>query len=313
MLPNLALAPFLLAVPDGLHPEWIPAQVSVVAHLDLEALAQGRVGRVLLRHSGGMDVDALKRVLDWAEELELETGKDVRGMTVYGADDETFEPVLIVTMSAAAERLVASLPERADHELHRVEGREIHSFVSDDERFYAHVAPERKGSRPVVLTRDLDQVGHALAALEGQAPSLAGTDSSLASLGKKPGSFVAFSSSDVSRLDQGPTSQIFGETQAVRFEAGEHEGRFFAELLIVGRAEDSVANIADMAQGILALGRLIARNEDTPDDVKAGRLLLLDSVRFAAEGRNFRVSFQCDAEKLARLLETDEDRLAGEK
>ena len=185
-----------------------------------------------------------------------------------------------------------------------VDDRRVHSFLVDkDERAYAHVARSRNGTTPVVLCQDLDQLFGAIAIVEGKARTLRESKHPICQRQYAAGTFFRLVASDVRKLSKkGPSSSLLKESSTLAIELGEHEGEFFANALIGSKSEDSAENIADAAQGLIALARLIARNEKTTKDVKKERLSLLRGLEIKAQGSAVKLHFRCESGRIARQI-----------
>ena len=296
---------------------WVPANAEIVAILDLEAAGRTSIGgRLLRRATDKPDIDV--RVFDdfsrWTKRRKLRLGVDLRRIVIYGRPGEKTVPIAVAAMSPEGAGRLFDAKHRDEGAWSRVvDGRRVHSFLIDkDERAYAHIAKTHKGTAPVILCQDLNQLFGAIAIVEGKAKSLRGSDNPIARRAPPPGTLLWVVASDVGKISKkGPTSNLLKESSSLLLEIGEHKGEFFANAQIGGKSADSAENIADMAQGLIALGRLIARNEKTSKDVKRARLALLRGLNVTADGRLVKVRFRCAADKIADQLDRRKSTRGG--
>jgi len=287
--------------PDTLRRDWVAAEAVLVAHFDLAALAQSKLGSALLEseHVGG-----LAELTAWTEEHGIELGRDLRGMTVYVSPGEDAQPVLILSTSAKAEGLLEALPEGADHWTKTVEGRLLHSIDYDGERLYAHVVEVGRDARAIVLSPVVEELLGAATCVEGKAQSLAGSGSPLAALEPRKGSYAFVAVSDLARLPATDlASEMLKEAVGFTIDVGEDEGHVVAEGSVTGKSEEAARDIAEAGQGLVALARIIAGHEDVSEEVRAGRLGFLDSIRISSKGRTIRAAIRLPVDAIAALLE----------
>jgi len=292
-----------LAAQSPRYLSWIPADAELVAHVDLSSARTSVIGRRLLRRAERWDLETVGRFTERAKDRQLEIGRDFVAVTVYSTPPDDVQPVLILTMSKAAAGLFDDLQGEPGYWAKTIDGRKVHSFRPGRRRVYSHVASLPGDTYAAVCCLDLDQLFQALEVIEGDAPSLVGSSNPLARIEPRPGRFLHVAVTRLKKLTaRNPTSNLLKQATGFQLEAGESGGEVFAQLTLEGKSEEACDNIVNVAQGLIALARLVATNEDTPRRVKKGRRLLLNAIDVASDGREIHVNLRCSAEKLAAVL-----------
>lgn len=292
-----------LAAQSPRHHGWIPADAELVAHFDLQAAKGTLIGERLLSRALGAELEPIARFSEWVKEHELEVGRDVASVTAYSTPPADAEPVLIVATSQAATGLFEDLSDDDGYWTKSIDGRQVHSFRVDRCRAYAHSVPLPDNGFATLFCLDLDQLFKSVSVIEGSEPSLAGSSNPLAKVKPRQGRFAHIAVTRMKKMAaKHPASNLLKQATGFRLEAGEVNGTVFAQLALDGKTEESCRNMVHLAQGLIALARLIASNEDTPADIKNGRMLLLDSLAIESVGREIHVELSCSAKKLAGAL-----------
>jgi len=307
MISTLAFSILTATVSPWQNPQnngWIPANAELVAHIDLTAAVGSTIGKALLKSSKEIEVDSIAGFTDWTAKLKLRLGRDITAITAYTVPPEESSPVLIISIIGDPEQLFDGLPDDSGYWMRTIDKHAVHSFKSEKQRFYAYSAKQSEGAVPVVFCKELDELFAAIEVFQGTIPSLKGSANPIAKIKGLPGTFLRVVASDVTKLiAKSPSSALLKESTGMTLMAGEVNDGFFCELSVGCKSEDSADNIASMAQGLIALSRLIATNEKTPANIRKARRLLLNAIQVAPDANRVQVSFRCVAAELAKLIQ----------
>jgi len=303
----LALTTFAFAPPaaqaGGLRKDWVAADAEWVVHVDMEAFVASKIGQAMLDEDDPIELNA--HFDELKNELGLDPRTDVMSVTAWGSGTEDDEQgVIVAVTSDRVEAALDGLREKdaVDVDTIEIAGREVHVISDDDEHLFVHVRRTSRDDRRVLLLSDgKDAMRHALRVLENETPSLEAGGSALAKRAPREGSIVYASVTDVSRLpEMEAASQIVKLSDAITVDVSEREGVLHGSASISADTTENARNIADVVQGLIALGRLMAGGDDEFRQ-------LTDAVRIDADGRVITIGLQIETDALIGAMEHLED------
>ncbi len=282
-----------------------------LVHLDLEEALGCDLGRMLLEKiEEGIDEDP-----DVAELLgDLELGRDVHGVTLYGwdgmHDDESM--VIIISGTAALDRIGQKLGAwheamNGDVEI-RVAGHDVWRVGEDDEVIHALTIETGDDERVMLASPGMGWLDKGLQVIDGKRAGMTGDAIERAAGGRHDGVILSVLASDVPGLiGFAPVSEIAQKAEALYLAVGQDGDDAFGVLALTTENGDEADSIVDIGQGLLALGRMIARESDD-DDFRA-LLELTRGIRLESDGRTVRCSLRVASEKMSEML--GEVRIGG--
>ncbi len=289
----------------------VDAESNWLVHLDLEQALGCDLGRMLLEKiEEGIDEDP-----DVAQLLgDLELGRDVHGVTLYGwdgvHDDESM--VILISGTSAIDRIGQKLSAwheamNGDVEI-RVGGHDVWRVGEDDEVIHALTIETGNNGRVMLASPGMGWLDKGLQVLDGKRAGMAGDAIEQAAGGPHDGVILSVMASDVPGLiGFAPVSEIARKAEALYAAVGQDGDDAFGVLALTTENEDEANSIVDIGQGLLALGRMIARESD--DEEFRAMLDLTRGIRLESEGRTVRCSLRVAAEKVGELL--GEVRIGG--
>jgi hypothetical protein len=286
--------------------KYVPANATSVIHVDVEAGVDSTIGQFIIEHGGELGFEPLEEIAMIEQEIGLSPFEDIFSVTVV-KDGDADEVVIVVTNDKVDDALDA-IREKFDDEgwgefgSTRVGGHELMIVEGQDRLMFLSVESSGR-RRTVVAGRDAKRVAQVVSLTEGEGESLRRSDSSLASAKSRSGTILFIATLDASEIaSDTPASTLLNEASAVVAQFGEDDGEAFAQVSM-GVGEDKAELIEKMATGLVALGQLVASNEDVDDEVKDARVALLSAIDFGSSDGNVHVSFRYDVEKFIELLQ----------
>jgi hypothetical protein len=93
-------------------------------------------------------------------------------------------------------------------------------------------------------------------------------------------------------------------SEGVVADVGENQGEVFAAVTFSTQNEETAASLSQVAQGLVAMGRIAASLEEGEMDAEIKQALkLLDSIRFTNKGNTVSVHVQCAVDMLLELMD----------
>ncbi|MHC4767465.1 MAG: hypothetical protein ACYTEI_01985 [Planctomycetota bacterium] len=294
------LEPGQIAVGRPLEPGWVAADAMWLIHLDVGAFKNSTIGRYVLEHPDQFELEDLD---EFEQEVGLHPLTDFMSFTLYGfSDDPEADGVVVAVTTARADEALARLKaiEEIDSVEVNLEGYPVQVLSDQGERHYLHVrAADRRDQRIVVLAGSEDVLLRAIKVIDNRAPGLSAGRSSILDGGPDRGSIVFVACGDIEALGGvEPASEILRLSDGVTLDIGEAQGRAYGEATVSATSPESAASIAEVVQGMIALGRLIAAEE--PEARPLADLAKAINVGVHDQKITIRISF--DAEQLAWIL-----------
>ncbi|MHC4765108.1 MAG: hypothetical protein ACYTE6_12575 [Planctomycetota bacterium] len=278
---------------------WVAADAIWLTHVDVGAFKNSTLGRYVLEHPDQFGLDETD---EFEQEIGLDPLTDFMSFTLYGfSDDPENDGVLVAVTSARADEALARLKahDEIDSAEVKLDGYTVHVLSDGGEHHYLHVRPaDRRDQRIVVLAGSEDAVLGAVRVIDGRAPGLTPGRSQILGDGPGDGSIVFFACGGGDLLGMEPASEILRLSDGVTVDVGEAAGQAYAEATVSANSRESAVNIADVVEGMLALGRLIAAEEPEARPLAD----LTDAVTIVSQDRKIIIRIGFDAEQLLWIL-----------
>jgi hypothetical protein len=294
------MAPGQVAVGRPLEPGWVAADAMWLIHLDVGAFKNSTIGRFVLEHPEEFDLDDLD---EFEQEVGLHPLTDFMSFTLYGfSDDPETDGVVVAVTSARADEALARLKahEEVDSAEVNLEGFPVLVLSDGGERHYLHVRPaDRRDQRIVVLAESEEVLLRAIKVIDGIAPGLSAGRSSILDGGPNRGSIVFVACGDIEALGGvEPASEILRLSDGVTIDIGEAQGHAYGEATVSATSPENATSIAEVAKGMIALGRLIATEEPQARPLAD----LANAINVGVHDQKITVRISFDAEQLMWIL-----------
>jgi hypothetical protein len=285
----LLAAALFLAVPS--YPGTIPSTVVPegarwVAHLDMEKFV-GTELFAALEKDGKFQVKT--RDLDrW---LKMDPVKDIRGVTAVGFGPGDDKIVIIVEGKLDKAGLIAKAESEEDvkktaygtYTLYSGDGDGCGAFITDN---------------TVVLSESRALVEKVLDTAAGKVKDFGGTPLSAALKEVPAGAFISGVLPDLSGLSRlNSQSKVLEQASGLFFMAQEKAGSLLLRLQVTAASPESAKNMADVVNGIMAMGRLGGNDADM-----ARVAALLDGLQVKLDGKVLRLDFERPSKEIADLI-----------
>jgi hypothetical protein len=288
IIATLAAIALFLAVPafPGTIPSSIvPETASWVVHLDMEKfVATGLYG--YLEKDGKFQIKS--RDLDRWFKMDI---KDVKSVTVFGLGPGDKQIVFAVAGKFDKAGIIAMVEADKDHQKTAYGAYTLYSSGSDEYGAFINDNLLVFSEGRAVIEKVLDTAG-------GKAKNFAATPLN-ASLKEVPaGAFLSGVLPDLSGLGKEfGQSKVLDKASGLFFLAQEKTDKLLVRLQVTAESPESAKNMADVVQGLIAMGRLGGNEGDM-----AKIASLLDGLQVKLEGKVLRLDFERPSKEIADLL-----------
>jgi hypothetical protein len=279
----------------------LPADTAWVIHIDCDLLRTGTVGQFLQGELSKPEVQSKLAAVQAMFSFDLQ--KQLHGLTLYSASLNPKDGVLLIYGDFDAERLLTLAKGAEDYQGINHGQRVIHTWIDQNKTDHSRIYAALQGGRLVFGQREAT-VATALDVLDGAVASLA-TEKSFPQLGG-PGS--ASSIQGAARKLDLPASDanalLLRLSKQVRLEIGETQGVVNSTLTLEAGDETVAGQMASVAQGLVALGRLANKPELTR---------LLEAISIKQDGLSVVGTLKLPATDVVDMMKADAARKAARK
>lgn len=293
-----------------------------LVHLDVESFMASKVGSCLLENHDELSIEGLQEI---KQALGVDVLKDVLAITLYGGgkDDSSValdvgvdgeevrvgaeaaavkDAVLVAVMTDPADTMIERFKSDDSYAEVRKDGVVLHSFVEPQsgERHHVYIQQGAAPTQRIVVAGPLiERVVDTAKVVRGDAPSLEGSGEPLAAARPHAGSFIFASALDIAGIHgHDPASRILDQSKQVTFDIGEHADKSFGRLTVATETDQDALNIAQIMQGMVALGRMAIAKEQDAEPV----LELLNAVKMEATGNTFAATLVLPADRCCGII-----------
>lgn len=310
-----------------LRREQLPAETDWVLHVDMEAVVESG----LYRQAEAAGLLARKDKAEYRShflaELEFEGAddfervllmhdfdpfEDFKSLTLFGTLEEESAAVVLFEFGLKAQDILADLRAQPEHLTIDHGGFVFDAWLEDGNEVngYLYALPvSDDGSMTIAVSEERAALLQAARVLNGDGASIAnvtqGGEPTLRARSGK-GSFVyvevAGSMPGVEAGD--PASCVFSSARAMRFDVGEQDGLFLAQLSLQTDDADEARRVSQVIQGVVALGSLAA--SDSPDSQVFAELA--DGVSVSARDAELIADFEMESSRMVQLASEHRER-----
>jgi len=281
----IALFAAVPAFPGTIPASVVPENARWVAHLDMEKF-------VATSLYGYLDKGAAFEIRsrDINRWLKMDLPKDVTGVTVFGLDDSKDQAVVVVAGKFDKERLMTLLDLAEDHKEEPYGAYTVYSTGEDG--FGAFI-----NDNLVVLSEKRPALEKVLDTAAGKVKDFAKSTLS-ASLREVPsGAFFSGAMPELSRLGQEVGgSRLLEKASGIFFMAQETKDNLLVRLQLTADSADNAKNMADIVQGLVAMGKLSGQGQ------MARVAGLLEGLQVKQEGKVLKLEFERPSKEIADFL-----------
>lgn len=264
----------------------VPEGARWIAHLDMEKFVATDLFKYL-DEDGRFEF----RVRDVERWLKIDIPRDITGVTLFGLGPDEDDAVFALAGKFDKARLMTLLDLDEDHREYAHGAFTIHSM--DDDDFGAFV-----NDNLIVFSNDRGALEKALDAAGGKAKTFASSKLAAALKEVPAGAFLSGVVEDLSGLGKEINqSKLVEKASGLFFMAQEKQSVLHIRVQMEADTPENSKNIADLVQGLIALGRLSEGRGDM-----ARLASLTERIRVKQDGKTVWLELEGPSREIADLL-----------
>jgi len=274
------------AYPGTIPASLVPESARWVVHLDMEKFVATDLFGYL--EKGGKFEIKSRDLNRW---LKMDLTKDIKGVTVFslGAGDKNTAVVVEGKLDKAG--LIALAESNKDTRKETYGAYTIYSGDSDEHGAFIT-------DNLLVLAEDQVTLHKVLDTAAGKAKDFGGTPLSASLKDVPAGAFLRGVLPDLSGLGKEfGQSKVLDQASGLFFMAQEKTGNLILRLQVTAASPESAKNMADIVQGLIAMGRLGGREGDMAQVAS-----MLDGLQVKQDGKVLRLDFERPSKEIADLV-----------
>jgi hypothetical protein len=288
LIAALALAALILVVPawpGTLPTSIVPEGARWVAHLDMEKFVASTLYQYLEK-DGKFEIKS-RDLNRW---FKIDVPKDITGLTIFGLDPGDKQAVFAVAGKFDKAGLLALIALDKEHQEIPYGAYTLYSTGSDE--FGAFI-----NDGLIVFSESREAVEKVLDTAAGKTKSFASSKLNAAFKDVSSGTFLSGVVEDLSGLGKEINRSKFVEKASMMFFlAQEKQDNLQVRVQVTADSPENAKNMADMAQGFIALVRL--GQGEGPGGIPAS---LVDGLRVKVEGKTVRLELDMPSQEVANL------------
>jgi hypothetical protein len=290
LIAALALAALSLAIPawPGTVPtSIIPDGARWIAHLDMEKFVATKLYEYLDKKDGRFVI----KNRDLTRLFKISLPRDITGLTIFGLGPGEKRAVFAIAGKFDKERLLTLLDLAEDHQETPYGAFTLYSTGSDE--FGAFV-----NDGLIVFSESRDAIEKVLDTAGGKANNFASSKLNAAFKDVSAGAFLSGVIEDLAGLGEKiKQSKFVGKASGMVFLAQEKQDSLQVRAQVTADSPESAKNMAEIAQGLIALARL-GQGEGRMD-VPA---FLVDGLQVKLEGKTVRLELNVLSREVADMM-----------
>jgi hypothetical protein len=298
----------------------ISADAKWAVHADVEALLASDTGKFVLAEIEKQP-QAQAGLKVFATTFGIDLTKDIKGITLYGADFSDKTGVAIINCKFDKDKLTTILKTNPTYKESKLGERTVHQWqdqapagkAADKDKAPAEEATAKPTKYGVffaddlaVITQDRDVLAVALDVLDGKKDNL--TKGALAKALTAPkGAFLTGALCDLAQAAKGkpePQAALFKKMDSATLVAGEDAGKVFAHLSVTAVDAQTATDLRKMADGFLAFLDLAKdmQNEAGQHAIPASLSAIIKDVKVASDGATVNADLSTDSKNVVEFL-----------
>lgn len=284
----------------GLDAKAVPAEAKWVGHLDVAALLNSGLGKLLLDKLAAPEI--AEKIEGFVAKVGMDPRKDLTDVTFWGTSYERDAGVAVLRGTFDQAKLLALAQKNEKYKAIEHNGATIHSWVQKPD------TPKDSGLRfgffadasTLVIAGSEAGAKLAMDVLAGKVPALAANSPLLPAL--KEGTFLSVAGIDLAGAPQAAKNpqwaQLLSSGCAQLGQSGEN---VFLDITIVAADEKAANGMRQMVSGLLAMAQMAA--EKGAEKGRGGAWLdLLNAFTVGGQGTTVTVGAEIEQAKLTEML-----------
>jgi hypothetical protein len=267
----------------------VPGDARWIAHLDMEKFVRTDLYGYLQK-SGAFEIKS-RDINNW---LKIDIPKDVTGVTIFGlgGGEKNDNAVVIVAGRFDKPALLALIALNQDHKEIPYGGTTIYSTGADE--FGAFV-----NDHLIALSESQAGLEKVLDTAAAKGKNFTGSELSNALKAAPADAFLSGVMPNLSKLSHEiGNSKVLDQASGLFFMAQEAGGNLMVRIQLVADTAENAKNIADIAQGLIAMGRMSQGQNNKMSEAIA----MLDGLQVSQDGKTIKLSFERPSKEIADLI-----------
>jgi hypothetical protein len=288
LIAALALAALIFVVPawpGTLPTSVIPDGARWVAHLDMEKFIASKLYQYLEK-DGKFDIKS-RDLNRW---FKIDVPKDITGLTIFGLDPGDKQAVFAVAGKFDRAGLLALIALDKEHQETPYGAYTLYSTGSDEYGAFIN-------DGLIVFSENREAIEKVLDTAAGKTKSFASSKLNASFKDVSSGAFLSGVVENLSGLGKGINQSKFVEKASMMFFlAQEKQDNLQVRVQVTADTPESAKNMADMAQGLIALVRL--GQGEGPGAIPAS---LVEGLKVKLDGKTVRLELDMPSREVADL------------
>ena len=288
LIAALALAALILIVPawpGTLPTSIVPDGARWVAHLDMEKFIASKLYQYLEK-DGKFDIKS-RDLNRW---FKIDVPKDITGLTIFGLDPGDKQAVFAVAGKFDRAGLLALIALDKEHQETPYGAYTLYSTGSDEYGAFIN-------DGLIVFSENREAIEKVLDTAAGKTKSFASSKLNASFKDVSSGAFLSGVVENLSGLGKGINQSKFVEKASMMFFlAQEKQDNLQVRVQVTADTPESAKNMADMAQGLIALVRL--GQGEGPGAIPAS---LVEGLKVKLDGKTVRLELDMPSREVADL------------
>jgi hypothetical protein len=288
LIAALALAALIFVVPawpGTLPTSVIPDGARWVAHLDMEKFIATKLYEYLEK-DGKFDIKS-RDLNRW---FKIDVPKDITGLTIFGLDPGEKQAVFAVAGKFDRAGLLALIALDKEHQETPYGAYTLYSTGSDEYGAFIN-------DGLIVFSENREAIEKVLDTAAGKTKSFASSKLNASFKDVSSGAFLSGVVENLSGLGKGINQSKFVEKASMMFFlAQEKQDNLQVRVQVTADTPESAKNMADMAQGLIALVRL--GQGEGPGAIPAS---LVEGLRVKLDGKTVRLELDMPSREVANM------------
>jgi len=289
LIAALALAALVLIVPawpGTLPTSIVPEGARWVAHLDMEKFIATTLYQYLEK-DGKFDIKS-RDLNRW---FKIDVPKDITGLTIFGLDPGDKQAVFAVAGKFDKAGLLALIAIDKEHQETPYGAYTLYSTGSDEYGAFIN-------DGLIVFSEDRQAIEKVLDTAGGKAKNFTSTSLNASLKGVPSTAFLSGAMPDLSGISgMNSQSKILEKASELFFMAQEKQDALQIRLQVTADSPESAKNMADVVQGIIAMGKLGGNEGDM-----AKIASLLAGLQVTLAGKVLKLDFERPSREIADIL-----------
>jgi hypothetical protein len=269
----------------------VGAEAKWVAHIDLDAVRESEVGKMMMQGEEWAEFETKMAALK--DVIGVDLSKDLSTATLYGLDYSEKKNVAIVRGAMDIAKIKTLISLMQDYQENEAGNGLVYTWV--DEKKGKPVACAFHGDDSVIFAEDIEVVANALAVLDRRAPAL-GTKTTLRLPEASSGAFMSFGAVEHDgKLGRQKAGAMAGQVDWVSLGVGEKLGKVSLKLAVGAKTSESAMQVEQVLQGFRALAMM---SEDLDPQTRK----VLTGATVSRSDKEVRISISGDVEMITKMI-----------